>query len=218
MPLVVLQGLKRSYSGLSDTVTLSAVGVVPVKVTTSGASLPVENIEQRPACSGIHYIIQGPHLCSGNLSLCSYSISPPRLFVVLLPEMLSRQAIRRFPYALRVGSGRVRATTVRRTLATPAAAPPSPNDPFANGTNAYYAEEMYRNWRQDPQSVHASWASYFSGMERGLPSAKAFQPPPGLIAPPADGAPALHAVGGAELDDHLKVNPALLIIFFSNSF
>jgi hypothetical protein len=48
-------------------------------------------------------------------------------------------------------------------------------------------------------------------MEHGLPSAKAFQPPPGLIAPPADGAPALHAVGGAELDDHLKVNLALLV-------
>ncbi|KAG6372856.1 thiamine diphosphate-binding protein [Boletus reticuloceps] len=118
--------------------------------------------------------------------------------------MLSRQVVRRFPYALRAGSGRVSATVAHRTLATPAA-PPSPNDPFANGTNAYYAEEMYRHWRQDPQSVHASWATYFSGMQHGLPSAKAFQPPPGLIAPPADGAPALHAVGGAELDDHLKV-------------
>ncbi|KAI9568385.1 thiamine diphosphate-binding protein [Boletus coccyginus] len=118
--------------------------------------------------------------------------------------MLSRQAIRRFPCALRAGSGRVRATVVHRALATPAT-PPSPNDPFANGTNAYYAEEMYRHWRQDPQSVHASWAAYFSGMEHGMPSARAFQPPPGLIAPPADGAPALHAVGGAELDDHLKV-------------
>ena len=143
--------------------------------------------------------------------LYSYSFSQAPRFVVLLAAMFSRQAICRFPYALRVGSGRVRATVVRRTLATPTAAPPSPNDPFANGTNAYYAEEMYRHWRQDPQSVHTSWAAYFSGMERGLPSAKAFQPPPGLIAPPADGAPALHAVGGAELDDHLKVNLALLV-------
>lgn len=130
--------------------------------------------------------------------------------------MLSRQAIRRFPYVLRASAGRVPAIVVQRTLATPAV-PPSPNDPFANGTNAYYAEEMYRHWRQDPHSVHASWAVYFSGMERGLPSSKAFQPPPSLIAPPADGAPALHAVGGAELDDHLKVNLAFLVIFFSNS-
>ena len=88
-----------------------------------------------------------------------------------------------------------------RTLATAAA--PSPNDPFANGTNTYYVEEMYRLWRQDPKSVHASWDVYFSGMDKGLPSFKAFQPPPTIA--PADGAPALHAHGGAELDDHLKV-------------
>jgi 2-oxoglutarate dehydrogenase E1 component len=37
-----------------------------------------------------------------------------------------------------------------------------------------------------------------------LPSSKAFSPPPTLLPPPADGAPALHANGGAELDDHLK--------------
>jgi 2-oxoglutarate dehydrogenase E1 component len=119
--------------------------------------------------------------------------------------MISRTAIRRFPGVLSaVSAGRVAPTIVHRTLATPAT-PPSPNDPFANGTNAYYAEEMYRHWKQDPKSVHASWHAYFSGMEYGLPSAKAFQPPPGLIAPPADGTPALYAGGGAELDDHLKV-------------
>lgn len=128
--------------------------------------------------------------------------------------MLSRQAIRRFPYVLRATPRHAPLAVVQRTLAT-LATPPSPNDPFANGTNAYYAEEMYRHWRQDPQSVHASWATYFSGMEYGLPSAKAFQPPPGLITPPADGAPALHAVGGAELDDHLKVKFAFFVSFSS---
>lgn len=94
----------------------------------------------------------------------------------------------------------------RRELATPAANPPSPNDIFANGTNAYYAEEMYKHWRQDPSSVHVSWDAYFRGLDKGLPSSVAFQPPPSLVAPPTDGAPALHATsGGAELDDHLKV-------------
>ncbi|KIJ17944.1 hypothetical protein PAXINDRAFT_111700 [Paxillus involutus ATCC 200175] len=117
--------------------------------------------------------------------------------------MLSRQAIRHLSHVLRPSAGRAPAAAVHRALATPAA--PSPNDLFANGTNAYYAEEMYRHWRQDPKSVHISWDTYFSGLDHGLPSAKAFQPPPGLIAPPADGAPALHAAGGAELDDHLKV-------------
>ncbi|KAM5532119.1 hypothetical protein V8D89_014212 [Ganoderma adspersum] len=97
----------------------------------------------------------------------------------------------------------VQAASLARSYAT--AQPPSPNDPFANGTNTYYVEEMYRLWRQDPKSVHASWNVYFSGMDKGLPSFKAFQPPPNLVPAPTDGAPALHASGGAELDDHLKV-------------
>ncbi|KIL62026.1 hypothetical protein M378DRAFT_13114 [Amanita muscaria Koide BX008] len=94
---------------------------------------------------------------------------------------------------------------LRRGLAT--AAPPSPNDPFANGTNTYYAEEMYRLWRQDPKSVHPSWGVYFAGMDKGLSSPQAFQPPPTTshLPHPADGAPALHPLGGAELDLHLKV-------------
>ncbi|EMD39728.1 2-oxoglutarate dehydrogenase complex E1 component mitochondrial precursor [Gelatoporia subvermispora B] len=118
--------------------------------------------------------------------------------------MLSRHALRRLPMAPRgtklypLGSA-----FLARNFAT--AAPPSPNDPFANGTNTYYVEEMYRHWKQDPKSVHTSWDVYFSGMERGLPSEKAFHPPPNLVPAPADGAPALHAGGGAELDDHLKV-------------
>jgi 2-oxoglutarate dehydrogenase E1 component len=92
---------------------------------------------------------------------------------------------------------------LQRDLATVATSP-SPNDPFANGTNTHYAEEMYRHWRQDPTSVHASWDAYFSGLEKGL-GPNAFQPPPKFLPAPADGAPALHASGGAQLDDHLKV-------------
>ncbi|KAF8304745.1 oxoglutarate dehydrogenase [Clavulina sp. PMI_390] len=103
------------------------------------------------------------------------------------------------------------ATTVRSLSSTSgsSAAAPSPNDAFATGTNAYYAEEMYRRWRDDASSVHASWDAYFSGLEHGLPSSQAFSPPPGLIDVPsaADGAPALHVGVGAapkELTDHLK--------------
>jgi 2-oxoglutarate dehydrogenase E1 component len=82
---------------------------------------------------------------------------------------------------------------------------PSPHDPFANGTNTYYAEAMYLRWKQDRQSVHASWDAYFSGLDHGLQSFDAFSPPPRHLPNPADGAPALHAIRGAELDDHLKV-------------
>lgn len=119
--------------------------------------------------------------------------------------MLQRNALRR----LRTVAGRPRlpkppaSLFLARDLATPAAAP-SPNDIFANGTNAYYADEMYRHWRQDPSSVHASWDAYFKGLDKGL-GPNAFQPPPRFLPAPSDGAPALHASGGAQLDDHLKV-------------
>lgn len=118
--------------------------------------------------------------------------------------MLSRpvRALRRFPnVTLRS------APQVHRSLAT-TAKPPSSNDPFANGTNTYYVEEMYRLWRQDPKSVHVSWDVYFTGMDKkGLSSPQAFQPPPDTV--PEAGAPALHSVGGGELDDHLKVRSIL---------
>ncbi|TRM61105.1 thiamine diphosphate-binding protein [Schizophyllum amplum] len=119
--------------------------------------------------------------------------------------MLTRQLAKGSAAVARnAGAPRARfpVTAIRRELATPSAQPPSPNDPFANGTNAYYAEEMYRLWKQDPNSVHASWNVYFSGMAKGLPSQQAFTPPPRLL--PPDGAPALQA-GQGELDDHLKL-------------
>lgn len=111
--------------------------------------------------------------------------------------MLARQVLRRLPNAVRA----IRPSlALQRDLATP-----PPNDLFANGTNTYYAEQMYRYWRQDPKSVHASWDVYFSGLDKGLPSAYAFQPPPRHFPNPSDGAPALHVGADAELDDHLKV-------------
>jgi 2-oxoglutarate dehydrogenase E1 component len=119
--------------------------------------------------------------------------------------MLPRQTLRCLPVALRSKPHSLQ-PLLRRDLATPTANPPSANDPFANGTNAYYAEEMYRHWKHDPSSVHASWDAYFNGMDKGLPSFRAFQPPPTHLPSPADGAPALHVGGGAQLDDHLKVS------------
>ena len=116
-------------------------------------------------------------------------------------KMWSRpaRALRRFPNVT------LRSTPqVHRSLAT-AAKPPSPNDPFANGTNAYYVEEMYRAWRQDPSSVHTSWNAYFSGLDKGLPSDQAFQPPPTFLPAPVGGAPMLSPGRGNNLDDHLKV-------------
>lgn len=112
--------------------------------------------------------------------------------------MLRRQALRA-GQSLR--SLRISSSLISRHLAS--AAPGT--DIFANGTNAYYAEEMYKRWRHDPKSVHSSWDVYFSGLDRGLPGRDAFQAPPALVVRPADGATQLHGLGGQELNDHLKV-------------
>jgi len=85
-----------------------------------------------------------------------------------------------------------------------AATAPSPNDLFANGTNTYYADEMYRIWKDDPKSVHASWDVYFRGLDGGLPSARAFQAPPTHLPHPADGVPTLHSANEGGVDIHLK--------------
>ena len=125
------------------------------------------------------------------------SSPPTSTSPLFLPAaMLRKQALR----SLQRAGTSVRAS---RSLATVA---PSPNDAFANGTNAYYVEEMYRHWREDPKSVHASWDAYFSGMDKGLPSHQAFQPPPTFLPSPVGGAPTLNAGKGAKLDDHLKVD------------
>jgi len=49
-----------------------------------------------------------------------------------------------------------------------------------SGTNAVYVEEMYRKWKGDPASVHASWDSFFTSADAGAPPGAAFVPPPSL--------------------------------------
>ncbi|ORX39784.1 Thiamin diphosphate-binding protein [Kockovaella imperatae] len=99
--------------------------------------------------------------------------------------------------------------TVTREYATEAATPPSPNDIFANGSNAYYVEEMYRHWKQDAKSVHVSWQTYFAGLDKGLPSASAYTPPPGIASGPAMASGAVSSIdvsaNSGEVTDYLKV-------------
>lgn len=142
-----------------------------------------------------------------DVELHSFSLTARPHYRPHTTSMLSSHILRRFPN-LRL---RARLPTAsfaaipHRNFAT-AAPSPSANDLFANGTNTYYVEEMYRHWKLDKSSVHASWDAYFTGLDNGLSSAQAFTPVPTVIPPPSDGAPALHASSGAELDDHLKVS------------
>ena len=180
-------------------VTLSGV---PVRLCRGNAEPPVESGLVRSDASYVHITLNFHDRGSPILSLLMFSKQVWRRIPV---------AVSRYPRLSRAlpATGLCRPM---RELAT--ASGPSPNDPFASGTNAYYIDEMYRLWRQDPKVVHPSWNIYFSGMDKGLSSPQAFQPPPTTHLPhPADGAPALHPIGGAELDLHLKVCRADIISF-----
>ena len=54
----------------------------------------------------------------------------------------------------------------------------SQTDNFANGTSAVYVDQMYEMWKEDPNSVHASWRAYFSGVDSNVE--EPYQPPPSL--------------------------------------
>lgn len=88
---------------------------------------------------------------------------------------------------------------------------PDPNDNFLSGSTANYIDEMYMQWKEDPQSVHVSWQVYFKNMESGdMPISQAFTPPPtlvpnaagGVLSSALDGVPASQ---GSEITNHLKV-------------
>lgn len=56
-------------------------------------------------------------------------------------------------------------------------------DNFANGTSAVYVDSLFDDWKQDPNSVHASWRTYFENVENDAETP--YQPPPSLGAIPA---------------------------------
>ncbi|EOD46907.1 putative alpha-ketoglutarate dehydrogenase complex subunit protein [Neofusicoccum parvum UCRNP2] len=88
-----------------------------------------------------------------------------------------------------------------------------PSDSFLQGNTANYVDEMYMQWKRDPQSVHVSWQVYFRNMEEGdMPVSQAFQPPPTIVPNPVGGVPAFATPGlgmaageGSDVMNHLKV-------------
>lgn len=103
--------------------------------------------------------------------------------------------------------------TSASSAASPAASPdpPSENDKFLTSTNAYYVEEMHRQWLADPASVHASWNAYFSGLKRGLRSQDAVALPPVLDDVSLVQAP-LTSAQAQGVDDQLKVGAASVLL------
>ncbi|GAA5862090.1 hypothetical protein JCM5353_000924, partial [Sporobolomyces roseus] len=58
----------------------------------------------------------------------------------------------------------------------------SGNDAFASSTNSFYIDSMYEEYKKDPSSVHASWATYFKALDGGIRPQDAFQVPPSIDA------------------------------------
>ena len=56
------------------------------------------------------------------------------------------------------------AWTTKRSLSTK----PQEMESFLSGTSSVYAEQMYDNYLQDPNSVHPSWKKYFDNLQVGV--------------------------------------------------
>lgn len=89
----------------------------------------------------------------------------------------------------------------RRALAT---------DTFMSGTAGNYIEDMYAAYRQDPNSVHSSWRSYFCSLDAGADFSNAFTLPPNFetINPPLQKGiitSSSTANLSKDIEDHMKI-------------
>lgn len=49
-----------------------------------------------------------------------------------------------------------------------------------NGSSIVYVEQMFGQWKKDPESVHPSWNAYFRNLENGYSPANSYTAPPTL--------------------------------------
>lgn len=78
-------------------------------------------------------------------------------------------------------------------------------DSFLSASNSVYVEQMYDAWLQDPKSVHASWAAYFSNLDGGLEAAESFSALPSIAG--SVGSSAAASMEGAKLRARGADNP-----------
>ena len=45
---------------------------------------------------------------------------------------------------------------------------PQEMETFLSGTSGLYAEQMYEQYSEDPNSVHPSWKQYFDNLQEGI--------------------------------------------------
>jgi 2-oxoglutarate dehydrogenase E1 component len=192
------------------------------------------------SCNRAHLLVRAPFLIplaglAGFRQLTSpWSESESAIFVLQVGAMLRSSLCKKSSQVLRAAAAPSRCfstTPLTRTsralagarrplalstqqyrFASAIASSPDPNDNFLSGNTANYIDEMYLQWKEDPQSVHVSWQVYFKNMESGdMPLSQAFTPPPNLIPSSTAGVPGLAAgtglgLGeGSDVNNHLKV-------------
>jgi 2-oxoglutarate dehydrogenase E1 component len=88
------------------------------------------------------------------------------------------------------------------------------SETFINGTSANYVEEMWEAWRNDPKSVHVSWATYFKNVAAGAAPGEGWAMPPtigsasyypGPSSVPSTAAASSPVASEAALADHMKL-------------
>ena len=81
------------------------------------------------------------------------------------------------------------------------------SETFMNGNSVGYIENMYENWKADPNSVHVSWNAYFNNINKGI--SPAYVEPPalgtGVIVGPTPSAGVGPAASVKDIQDHLKI-------------
>ncbi|BGP18283.1 hypothetical protein JCM10213_008455 [Rhodosporidiobolus nylandii] len=79
-------------------------------------------------------------------------------------------------------------------------------DSFNNPTSNFYTEQLYADYKKDPESVHASWRAYFAALDKGLPAEQAYASPPSIAEALEGAAPVnVNLAGGGQVDEHMKV-------------
>eukprot|EP00597_Dinobryon_sp_UTEXLB2267_P014385 CAMPEP_0170123796 /NCGR_PEP_ID=MMETSP0020_2-20130122/17744_1 /TAXON_ID=98059 /ORGANISM="Dinobryon sp., Strain UTEXLB2267" /LENGTH=1014 /DNA_ID=CAMNT_0010355505 /DNA_START=72 /DNA_END=3116 /DNA_ORIENTATION=+ len=54
-------------------------------------------------------------------------------------------------------------------------------DSFLSGSSSVYIDQMYDSWSQNPNSVHSSWAAYFTNLEAGINPESSFIGLPSVV-------------------------------------
>lgn len=107
-------------------------------------------------------------------------------------------------------------TIIRTSLRGGFSTSASQQETFLTGTTSVYAERLYEQYREDPNSVHESWRRYFDNLGNDIPfEASAFSSPTSLVDPKSkprsaegtsDSLGVAHLIRAYQVNGHLAAN------------